>query len=540
MSEHDLSIFAGENAKSQKPKAKEDKNEKQNFFFLRSLFFLSWYLFFGIWFFPMMAFAQPSQSSPQDAPLQAIITGPSDVAVGRTIVLDAGSSRTSGEKVSYQWFLGDSRLPVSRAVQAVYTPERPGTIAFRVVVTLTKDGQTQTSEALHTLTVYNRKVVLIADASVAQEKITLHEHQAASAGVFLRVIRTELPSSLAAEEDALTTQISDQSEALGGANATVLWTEGVEGLQALVRAVQGKDGLVAAFENQTIVVVTEHGLSTVARTAQGPYSVLKPQQILVTRPEALPLLLSAESTDAFLKVISQRDIDAVSVDATTAGFHVWNVLTFLVNAMLAHGVPTQTVILLLVLPIIATILAFFKQVVGITSFGLYTPSIIALSLLALGWQIGILFLLFIIVTGYATREVMSRWRLLYIPKVAIILTVVSVTLLLLMGTSAALGYTFSRETVFILLILSTLAESFINLKTEEGWRAAVLGITETVAVALVCVFIVQWGWFQSLLLAYPELILLTIVANAFLGRWTGLRLVEYFRFREVFRHLQEE
>jgi hypothetical protein len=43
-----------------------------------------------------------------------------------------------------------------------------------------------------------------------------------------------------------------------------------------------------------------------------------------------------------------------------------------------------------------------------------------------------------------------------------------------------------------------------------------------------------------LFLAYPEIVLLAIVVNFGLGRWTGLRVVEYFRFREVFRHLQEE
>jgi hypothetical protein len=41
-------------------------------------------------------------------------------------------------------------------------------------------------------------------------------------------------------------------------------------------------------------------------------------------------------------------------------------------------------------------------------------------------------------------------------------------------------------------------------------------------------------------LAYPETILVTFPVNLFLGRWTGLRVVEYFRFREVFKHLQEE
>ena len=88
--------------------------------------------------------------------------------------------------------------------------------------------------------------------------------------------------------------------------------------------------------------------------------------------------------------------------------------------------------------------------------------------------------------------------------------------------------------------MSTLAESFLTVKSEEGWKAASFGIGETVLAALVCVFIVQWSFLQSLILAYPELILLTVGVNVFLGRWTGLRLVEYFRFREVFKHIQEE
>jgi hypothetical protein len=183
--------------------------------------------------------------------------------------------------------------------------------------------------------------------------------------------------------------------------------------------------------------------------------------------------------------------------------------------MLTKGVPSQTVILLLVLPVIAMILAFLKQIVGITTFGLYTPSIIALSFLALGWQIGVLFLCFIVATGYLTRMAMRRMRLLYIPKVAIILTVVSFTLLLLLGISAYFDVTFSRETIFILLIMSTLAESFLNLKTEQGWTSAILGIGETIMAALLCVFIVQWTLFQSIILAYPELLLLTIVVDVF-------------------------
>lgn len=477
----------------------------------------------------------------QETLAQAVISGPEDVAVGRTIVLDASLSRSVGEIVQYRWFIADQEQPISQTVEAVFTPDRPGIITFRLVVTAAlENGEQVTSEAQRTVTVYNRKIVLVADASVMEEKLALHRQMASDAGVFLRVLQPMPMATPLGAEEALGALLSEQANVLAGADAIVLWTDGVSGLQALTNAYKDDPRLIAGLGNQSIILITDRSLSTLARIARGPFSELQPQQILLTRTEALNPLFAAGSMDQFMTSIVQRDIEYLRIDASTAGIRPWNLLSSLVNAMLTKGVPSQTVILLLVLPVIAMILALLKQVIGITTFGLYTPSIIALSFLALGWQIGVLFLLFIVITGYATRMIMRRWRLLYIPKVAIILTVVSFTLLLLMGLSAFAGITFSRETIFILLIMSTLAESFLNLKTEQGWISAILGIAETVLAALLCVFIVQWPLFQSIILAYPELTLLTIVADAVLGRWTGLRLVEYFRFREVFKHMQEE
>jgi hypothetical protein len=270
------------------------------------------------------------------------------------------------------------------------------------------------------------------------------------------------------------------------------------------------------------------------------FSILRPAHIFLTRSEAMNPLLDSPTAAQFATVLEQRDIDVLSLDASSLRVPPWDVLSLLVNYLLAHGVAGQTVILLLMLPVIATIFTFLKQVVGITTFGLYTPSIVALSFLSLGTWAGIAFLIFILCTGYVTRQMMNRWRLLYIPKVAIILTVVSITLLGLVAFGTWAGITFSRDTVFMLLILSALAENFLSLKTEEGWLSALLGIGETIIGSALCVLVVQSSYLQSLVLAYPELILITILINVFLGRWTGLRLVEYFRFREVFRHLQEE
>lgn len=501
-------------------------------------------LFVGV--VPAHAQSSQSQATSSAAPveqslMQAVISGPDDVAVGRTIVLDASLSRTIGDAPRYQWFIEGRTQPISDTVEAVYTPEVPGVITFRLVIRTTlPTGQEVNTDTVHVVTVYSRKIALIADASVPLEKLEVHRQAAADAGVFLRILQPQSPTTPLGGEELLTQMITEQGSAIDGASGVIIWTEGITGLQALMRVLQNDAELLAGIHNQNIILITDRSLQTLARIARGPYSQLRPRQILITRTEALNPLLSAPGIDEFIAQMDQRDIEYLRIDESTAGLRPWNIFSSLVNAMLTQGVPSQTVILLLVLPVITMILAFLKQVVGITTFGLYTPSVIALSFLALGWPLGLLFLLGIIVTGYVTRLLMRRWRLLYVPKVAIILSAVSCTLFIAMGVSAYFGITFSRETIFILLIMSTLSESFLSMKTDGGLLGTAMGIGETVLAALICVFVMQWDVFQSLVLAYPELTLLSIVADVILGRWTGLRLVEYFRFREVFKHMQEE
>lgn len=472
--------------------------------------------------------------------LNPVISGPRDIAVGRTLVLDASSTTGLGEETAYRWYRDDVPYPISRSVELVYTPEETGLSTIRLLISTIVDDERIEVEKKHTVIVYDRKILLIADTDTDPKKLNVHQQTAADAGVYLRIVQPPGPVLPVALEEALFAALTEESDALTGVESVVLWSESIAGLQALMRV---KDALPEKFQALTekpIIVLTDDSLQTVARTTQGPFSVLEPSEIIITRKEALNPLIEDADLVIFKQMIEQRDIGYLVVDATTSKVRPWNLFSALINLMLKEGIPSNVVILLLMLPVIAMIIAFLKQVIGITTFGLFGPSIVALSFLALGWKVGLLFLIFILITGYATRSLMRTFRLLYIPKVAIILTVVSISMLVLIAVSAQLGITFSRDTVFVLLIMSTLSESFLNLKREEGWLSALIGFSETILAALLCVFIVQWPWLQSLILAYPELIFLTILFNFGLGKWTGLRLVEYFRFREVFRHLQEE
>ena len=466
-------------------------------------------------------------------PLIPIISGPSEVQVNRSIVLHARNSSGIGTEVEYEWYINDALS--TRSEEIIITPTTKGPKRVRLVVRTVRDGEVMTGSTSRQIIAYERKVTIIADSEVDREKLEIHANVALDAGVYLNVVQMSQSVAPLLAEEQFRQLISQNLDALNGAEAIVLWSDDVSALQALMKVLENRVDEMEALKNQNIIIITDRSLYSIARTARGPFSLLQPKQILVTRKEAMNPLILSESIETFVREIEQRDIDYSIVDSSTAAIRPWNLLTSLVNYMILQGISSQIVILLLILPVIATILAFLKQVIGITTYGLYTPSILALSFLALGWKIGLVFLLVILASGYITRKSIRNLRILHVPKVAILLTVVSITLMILLAIASVNGLIFGRDTIFILLIMSTLAETLLSAKQEEGWYYAIIGMGETIGAALVCVAIVQWSTLQAIIVAYPETILLTILINILIGRFTGLRLVEFFRFREVIK-----
>ena len=174
---------------------------------------------------------------------------------------------------------------------------------------------------------------------------------------------------------------------------------------------------------------------------------------------------------------------------------------------------------------------------------------LTLSFLAIGLKLGIAVLFVVVVASILIRKILSRYRLAYTPRLAIVLTFVSFAIfgaIVLLTWLAPFGEYFRMSdliaaSIFPMLIMSTLAEKFVSIQTEKGARSAIRMFTELLLVSLACYLIVgEWIYFQTLMLAHPEIIFLFLLADVILGRFTGLRITEYIRFREVIKRTEEE
>jgi len=92
-----------------------------------------------------------------------------------------------------------------------------------------------------------------------------------------------------------------------------------------------------------------------------------------------------------------------------------------------------------------------------------------------------------------------------------------------------------------ILIMILLVENFINVQIEKGAKESFKLIITTLIIVVFCYFILNSQYVRDFVLHYPgPIVLVIILANFLIGRWTGLRLAEYYRFKDILNENQNK
>jgi transglutaminase-like putative cysteine protease len=194
----------------------------------------------------------------------------------------------------------------------------------------------------------------------------------------------------------------------------------------------------------------------------------------------------------------------------------------------------ETLAILLLLPVGALITAIFRNIVGLQTFGTFTPSLLALSFLYADWRTGLVMLVGILAIGLVGRSLLDRLRLLMVPRLSVVLAVVVLFTAFAVSALDYLALTPSARAVILpMVILTMLIERFHITAEEDGLPPAAKRLGLTALVAGCCLGVLRWKQLGQLALAFPEGELLIISALLLIGRYSGYRLVELVRFRDV-------
>ena len=194
----------------------------------------------------------------------------------------------------------------------------------------------------------------------------------------------------------------------------------------------------------------------------------------------------------------------------------------------------ETFRILLLVPIGVLIISVLRNVVGFPTFGIFMPVLMALAFRNTGLAYGLGIFAGVLLVGYAVRRGLDKLHLLLVPRMSLILTLVIAcfTVLALIGGKLGLRE-FMAVGLLPFVILTMVIERFFVLIEEAGIREGMGTAAGSGAVAVIAYQIIRWEPLQLTFFVYPELLAAVAAFQIFLGRYTGYRLSELFRFRTL-------
>ncbi|MEW5756867.1 MAG: UUP1 family membrane protein [Pseudomonadota bacterium] len=198
------------------------------------------------------------------------------------------------------------------------------------------------------------------------------------------------------------------------------------------------------------------------------------------------------------------------------------------------GISQNLLKILLMIPVGALVTVIFRNVIGVETFGTFLPALIAAAARETGLLWGLIGFVLIIMTAAVLRKVLDWLHLLHSPKMAIMLTIIVVMIVLMSLFSVKFGLLeLAHISLFPIAILAITAERFAIIEAEQGLRKS-LKITLATALVITACYVAMGSLFlQSMILAFPEVLLIIIALNLWLGKWIGMRVMEFVRFRAL-------
>ncbi len=194
----------------------------------------------------------------------------------------------------------------------------------------------------------------------------------------------------------------------------------------------------------------------------------------------------------------------------------------------------EVITAILLLPIGALVTAILRNIVGIQTFGVFTPALIALSFVQADWRTGAVVFFVILGAGAAARMILNKLKLLMVARLGVILTLVILCMVAAVSILDYLGLTPSASAVLLpMVILTMMIERFNVTVEEDGYRQALTVFAGTLVVALCCLFVLRIDALGRLVLSFPEVQLLNLAALLLIGRYSGYRLTELWRFKDL-------
>ncbi|MBL4606623.1 MAG: hypothetical protein JKY01_02195 [Pseudomonadales bacterium] len=200
----------------------------------------------------------------------------------------------------------------------------------------------------------------------------------------------------------------------------------------------------------------------------------------------------------------------------------------------ALGLSLKSSYIFLLLPFCTLVIAFLRNVVGLKTFGIFMPMLVAAACVYTGILLGLVAFILILLLAVSGHMILGKFHILKIPRLAAIITLISITSLIgISFVGTPIGVESSMLALFPSVIISFTADRLSDMSNEHNWSDMLKNALGTLVTILLCYTAFQSILLQGLFALFPELLLLVLAILMYIGSWTGIRVSEVIRFRSI-------
>lgn len=251
-------------------------------------------------------------------------------------------------------------------------------------------------------------------------------------------------------------------------------------------------------------------------------------------------ILKYESIEELIKELWDNKFDFIDISIPNSWISNFFFISKFINNLSNLWYSTDTIYIFLLIPILFTIVSFFKHFIWISPIWLVIP-VFLVELFFKLWIIETIVLLFVFTWINLLLSIfLDRHNLLYTPKISLVLAINVILFVLFFNiwySYSIINLNLNDVIYFIMFII--ISERFINIMLSKDIWEYKTPFFYTILIWLFCYAILNLSPIRIFLLSFPELLLLLIPLNFIIWKFTWLRVTEYFRFREVIKNIEE-
>ncbi len=183
------------------------------------------------------------------------------------------------------------------------------------------------------------------------------------------------------------------------------------------------------------------------------------------------------------------------------------------------------ILLLLPLGVLAT--EIMRQLMGIRTYGTFTPSLMALAIMHVDRITALIVFLLVTGIGITIRAYLPEMNLQRTARLAMVFTLVSISMAVVM--SGFIYFDPAADSIVVLLpvvVLTMLVDRIYTVADQRGMRTAMIRLLWTFVSAAISLLILSQADWSLWLVAYPEIHAITLAIIIIVGMYRGPKLSE--------------